>query len=145
MLLLLVCLAVQVHRRATARQRRARRTARLPLTRELRALDRHLDRVCVDETRRIESSVSAYLAGQCGHVVLITPQPHELALSLSDGRRIALGDVPPASARRLVHVALRHRVRPVRVSRRMRSYRLVLEDDGGGCCVIRAGRVVLAQ
>jgi hypothetical protein len=78
--------------------RRRRRAGRDPLSQvfqlhELRELDAHLDVVAEEELRRLDAHIAHYVAGEVGHVVVISESRHEIALLLSDGRRMALGGV----------------------------------------------------
>jgi hypothetical protein len=91
----LAVIALAATYRLIGSSRRRRSAGRDPLTHvfqphELRELDAHLDVVAEEELRRLDANIARYVAGQVGHVVVISDSRHELALLLSDGRRIAL-------------------------------------------------------
>jgi hypothetical protein len=68
----------------------------------LRELDAHLDEIAAAELRRMDAAVVSYMAGEVGHVVVISDHPnHCIALALSDGRRLTLGVVSGATRRQL--------------------------------------------
>jgi hypothetical protein len=129
--------------------RRRRSAARDPLTRvflphELRDLDEHLDAVAEEELRRLDVDIARYVAGEVGHVVVISESRNEIALLLSDGRRIALGGVSRVTRRSLVKRAAQDKLRPARVERDGPSYRLLLRSEAGAVVEVYTRRVALA-
>jgi hypothetical protein len=134
--------------RASGRSRR-RSAALDPLTRvfragELRDLDAHLDRIAVAEVRRLDASVVRYVAGDVGHVVVVLPSPHGIALGLSDGRRLALGSVSRSTLKLLMHRVTDDKMRPARVDRDSLSYRLLLRGEAGTEIEVCTRRLALA-
>ena len=111
--------------------------------REYRELDAHLERIAVDELRRLEMSAKRYLAGDVGYVVVISDSRHGIGLSLSDGRRLELGGVSRSTLGRLKWAA-EERLRPAHVTRDGFSYRLLLRGDSGTDMEVFARRVTLA-
>jgi hypothetical protein len=77
-------------------------------------------------------------------VVVISDSRHEIALLLSDGRRMALGGVSRVSRRVLVNRAARDKLRPALVERDGLSYRLLLRSEAGAEIEIYPRRVALA-
>jgi hypothetical protein len=135
--------------RLVGRSRRRRRAARDPLTHvfrphELRELDAHLDEIAEEELRRLDANIARYVAGAVGHVVVISDSRHEIALLLSDGRRMALGGVSRAARRVLINRAARDKLRPALVERDGLSYRLLLRSEAGAEIEIYPRRVALA-
>jgi hypothetical protein len=129
--------------------RRRRIAARDPLTHvfaphELRELDAYLDVIAADELRQLDASVARYVAGEVGHVVVISDSRHEIALVLSDGRRLALGGVSRVTRRLLVNRAARDKLRPARVERDGPSYRVLLRSESGAEIEVHTRRVALA-
>jgi hypothetical protein len=129
--------------------RRRRSAVRDPLTRvflphELRDLDEHLDAVAEEELRRLDVDIARYVAGEVGHVVVISESRNEIALLLSDGRRIALGGVSRVTRRSLVKRAAQDKLRPARVERDGPSYRLLLRSEAGAVVEVYTRRVALA-
>jgi hypothetical protein len=129
--------------------RRRRSAGRDPLTRvfqphELRELDAHLDVIAEEELRRLDADIARYVAGEVGHVVVIADSRHELALLLSDGRRIALGGVSRVTRRFLMNRAAQDKLRPARVERDGLSYRLLLRSEAGAEIEVHMRRVALA-
>jgi hypothetical protein len=129
--------------------RRRRSAARNPLTqvfqpRELRELDAHLDVIAEEELRRLDAHIAHYVAGEAGHVVVISESRHEIALLLSDGRRMALGGVSRVMRRFLLNRAAQDKLRPARVQRDGLSYRLLLRSETGAEIEVYTRRVALA-
>ncbi len=129
--------------------RRRSSAARDPLTQvfqrhELRELDAHLDVIAEEELRRLDANIARYVAGEVGHVVVIADCRHEIALLLSDGRRMSLGGVSRAMRRFLVHHAAQDRLRPTHVERDGLSYRLLLRSEAGVEVEVYPRRVALA-
>jgi hypothetical protein len=131
-----------------ARRRRRRRAAldglrRVFRRREYRELDAHLERIAVDELRRLEMSAKRYIAGEVGYVVVISDSRHGIGLGLSDGRRLELGGVSRSTLRQL-QWATEDRLRPAHVARDGFSYRLLLRGENGAEVEVFARRVTLA-
>jgi hypothetical protein len=97
------------------RQRRRDPVAQLFRSRELQELDVHLNLVAEDERQRLDADVLRYVAGEAGHVVVVSDWRYGIALGLSDGRRIALGGVSRATRKLLAHRVAQDRLRLARV------------------------------
>jgi hypothetical protein len=128
---------------------RRRRATRDPLAHvfqphELRELDAHLEVIADEELRRLDASIARYVAGNVGHVVVISDSRHGIALVLSDGRRIALGGVSRFRRRLLVYRAAKEKLRPTRVDRDGLSYRLLLRSEAGTEIEVYTRRLTLA-
>jgi hypothetical protein len=128
--------------------RRHRSAARDPLTEvfqphELRDLDAHLEVVAEEELRRMDANIAQYVAGEAGHVVVISDRRHEIELLLSDGRRMALGGVSGVTRRSLVNRAAQDKLRPARVERDGLSYRLLLRSQAGADFEVHTRRLAL--
>jgi hypothetical protein len=135
--------------RLIGRCRRRRSAARDPLTHvfqphELRDLDAHLEAIAEEELRRLDANIANYVAGEVGHVVVISECRDEIALLLSDGRRMALGGVSRVTRRFLVSRAAQDKLRPARVQRDGLSYRLLLRSEAGDEIEVYTRRVALA-
>jgi hypothetical protein len=145
----LAIVALATTYRLIGKARRRRRVTRGPLTQvfrlhELRELDAHLDEIAAAELRRMDAAVVGYLAGEVGHVVVISDHPnHGIALALSDGHRLTLGVVSGATRRQLLDHATRDKLRPAHVERNSFTYRLLLRGEKGAEMEIHARRVVL--
>lgn len=129
--------------------RRRRLASRDPVAhvfqaREMQELDAVLDLVAVDELRRLDAEVLRYVAGEAGHVVVVSDWRYGIALDLSDGRRIALGGVSRVTRRMLAHRVRVDRLRLSRVEIDGISYRLVLRGEAGDELEIFSRRVALA-
>jgi hypothetical protein len=129
-------------------RRRRRRRSGTPLrkvftARELRRLDAHLDRVAVDELEHLTAQAIAYVAGVAGHVVAVWEMRQGVALILSDGRRLGLGQVSRRALPLLVARAQQDRLRPARVERDGLFFRLVLRGDAGTYIAIHARRLAV--
>jgi hypothetical protein len=111
---------------------------------ELRELDARLDVIAEEELRQLDANIARYVAGEVGHVVLISYSRHEIALLLSDGRRIALGGVSRMMRRFLLNRAAQDKLRPARVERDGLSYRLLLRSEAGTEIEVYTRRVALA-
>jgi len=111
---------------------------------EMQELDAVLDLVAVEERRRLDAEVLRYVAGEAGHVVVISDWRYGIALELSDGRRIALGGVSRVTRRMLAHRVPVDRLRLARVECDGISYRLTLRGDAGDELEIFSRRVALA-
>jgi hypothetical protein len=127
------------------RRRRAKQDGlkRVFRRREYRELDARLERIAVDELRRLEMSAKRYIAGDVGHVVVISDSRHGIGLGLSDGHRLELGGVSRSTLRRLKWAA-EERLRPAHVIRDGFSYRLLLRGESGAEMEVFARRVTLA-
>jgi hypothetical protein len=112
--------------------------------RELRELDTYLERVAVDELRRLEASALHYVAGDVGYVVLVSDSRTGIGLALSDGHRLELGGVNRSTLRLLEEGATEERLRPSRVERVGFAYRLLLRGETGAEMAVFARRVTLA-
>jgi hypothetical protein len=129
--------------------RRRRQAADDLLTRvfrrdELRELDAHLDEIAAAELRRIDADVLRYVAGDVGHVVVISDHPRDgIALALSDGHRLTLGVISAATRKQLLHRATKDKLRPASIERNRFSYLLLLRGEKGAEMEIHARRVVL--
>jgi hypothetical protein len=131
------------------RRRRGRKAD--PLTqvfgaRELRKLDAHLDQIAVDELGRLVLEVGRYIAGEVGHVVVISDQPRDgdsIVLQLSDGRLMTLTGVARVTRGLLQHRAANDKLRPARVDRDAYSCRLLLRGESGYEMRIHTRRVFL--
>jgi hypothetical protein len=130
----------------SARKRRRRATQdvliRVFRRREYRELDAQLERIAVEELRRLEMSAKRYIAGDVGYVVGISDSRHGVGLGLSDGRRLELGGVSRSTLNRLAWAA-EERLRPAHVTRDGFSYRLLLRGDHGAEMEVFARRVTL--
>ena len=126
------------------RPRRRDPVAQVFRSRELQELDAHLDRVAVEERHRMDADVLRYVAGEAGHVVVVSDWRYGVALDLSDGRRLALGGVSRVTRRLLAHRVTQDRLRLARVECDGVSYRLTLRGDAGDEIEIFSRRVALA-
>jgi HAMP domain-containing protein len=136
--LLALCVALAlIALAATYRYRRRITAACEPLTsvlraRELRKLDAHLNQVAADELGRLARDVVHYVAGDVGHVVVISDHPrHSIALGLSDGHLLTISGVTRVTRSLLLHHAANDKLRPARVERDGYSYRLLLRGESG--------------
>jgi hypothetical protein len=141
---------VSVGYRFVRARRRHRRSASDSLSqvfrrRELRELDGHLERIAVDELRRLEASALRYVAGDVGYVVGVSDSLHCIGLGLSDGHRLELGGVSRSTVTLIERVATEEKLRPAGVARHGFSYRLVLRGEAGAEMEIFARRVTLAR
>jgi hypothetical protein len=132
-----------------ARKRRQRRTMNDPLTQvfrrqEYRELDGHLQRIAVEELRRLEVKARRYVAGDVGYVVMVSDSRHGIGLGLSDGHRLELGGVNRSMLSLLARGAAEERLGPAHVGRDAFSYRLVLRGETGAELEVYARRVTLA-
>jgi hypothetical protein len=133
------------YRRGRSTRRRPRDpVAQLFRSRELQELDAHLNLVAVAERHRLDAEVVRYVAGEAGHVVVVSDWRYGVALDLSDGRRIALGGVSRVTRRLLVHRVTQDRLRLARVECDGVSYRLTLRGEAGDEIEIFSRRVALA-
>jgi hypothetical protein len=135
--------------RLARNRRRHRLAARDPAvhvfqSREMQELDAILDLVAVDERRRLDADVLRYVAGEAGHVVVVSDWRYGIALELSDGRRIALGGVSRVTRRLLAHRVSMDKLRLARVECDGISYRLTLRGEAGDELEIFSRRVALA-
>jgi hypothetical protein len=112
--------------------------------REYSELDARLERIAVDELRRLEMTAKRYIAGDVGYVVVVSDSRHGIGLGLSDGRRLELGGVSRSTLRWLEGIAAQERLRPAHVSREGFSYRLLLRGERGAEMEVFARRVTLA-
>jgi hypothetical protein len=111
---------------------------------ELRELDAHLDAIAREELLRLDATLMRYIAGEVGHVVVVSDSSHGIALALSDGRRMTLGGVSPGTRRRLLHRAAQDKLRPARIEREAFSYRLLLRSEAGAEIEFHTRSVALA-
>lgn len=135
--------------RLARNHRRRRFAARDPVahvfqSQEMQELDAVLDLVAVEERRRLDVEMLRYVAGEAGHVVVVSDWRYGVALELSDGRRIALGGVSRVTRRMLAHRVPIDRLRLARVECDGISYRLILRGDAGDELEIFSRRVALA-
>jgi hypothetical protein len=144
--LAVIALVVMFRRIGATRPRAIEKTpvAHVFSSRELQELDAHLDQIAVEEQRRLDASVERYVAGEAGHIVVISDFRYGVALELSDGRRIALGGISRVERRILVRRADQDKLRPTRVARDGFSYRLLLRGETGAEVEIYTRRVALA-
>jgi hypothetical protein len=132
-------------------QRRRRRRAsgdvlrRVFRRREHRELDGRLERIAVDERRRLEASTRLYVAGDVGYVRAITGSRHGVGLGLSDGHRLELGGISRYTLTLLEQGASEERLRPAHVTRDGLSYRLLLRGEAGAEMEVFAQRVTLVR
>jgi hypothetical protein len=112
--------------------------------RELRELDRDLERIAVDELRRLEVRALRYVAECVGYVVVVSDSRHGIGLGLSDGHRLELGGVSRSTKTLLAQGARGEKLRPVRVERHGCTYRLLLRGEAGAEMELLAHRVTLA-
>ena len=96
------------------------------------------------ESLRIDATVSRYVAGVAGHVVVIAESPHGVSLGLSDGCRLALGRVSRSAVSALKNRAAQDRLYPARIERGHHSYRLFLRGAAGADIELNTQRVALA-
>jgi hypothetical protein len=113
--------------------------------REYRDLDRHLERIAVDERRRLEASTRHYVAGDVGYVLAISGSRHGVGLGLSDGHRLELGGISRYTLRLLEQGAAEERLRPAQVTRDGPTYRLLLRGEAGAEIRVFAQRVTLVR
>jgi hypothetical protein len=111
---------------------------------ELREFDARLDAIAQEELLRLDASLMRYIAGEVGHVVVVTDYSHGIALALSDGRRMTLGGVSGVTRRRLRQQAAQDRLRPARIEREAFSYRLLLRSEAGAEIELHTRSVALA-
>jgi hypothetical protein len=111
---------------------------------DLRELDARLDRIALEELRRLEKQLARYVASDVGHVLVISRSPHGIALELSDGRRLALGGVSQRTRHQLIARAAGDKLRPAHVHRDAFSYRLLLRGLAGAEIEIHARQIALA-
>ena len=130
------------HRRRRLKSRDP--VARVFQSRDMQELDAVLDLVAVDELRRLDAEVLRYVAGEAGHVVVVSDWRYGIALDLSDGRRIALGGVSRVTRRMLAQRVPMDRLRLARVESDGISYRLILRSEAGDELEIFSRRVALA-
>ena len=112
---------------------------------ELREFDAQLEAIAREELLRLDASLMRYIAGEVGHVVVVSDSSHGIALALSDGRRMTLGGVSRVTRRRLLHRAARDKLRPARIEREAFSYRLLLRSEAGAEIEFHTRRVALAR
>jgi hypothetical protein len=129
--------------RRCRRRRSATSLRRVFKARELRRLDAHLDRVAASELERLTAHVISYIAGFAGHVVGVCEMRHGVALMLSDGRRLGLGEVSRRALPLLIARAQRDRLRPARIERDGITFCLVLRGEAGGDIEIHARRLAV--
>jgi hypothetical protein len=111
---------------------------------ELRALDAHLDAIARDELLRLDATLLRYMAGEVGHVVVVSDSSHGITLALSDGRLMNLEGVSRLTRRRLLSRAAQDKLRPTRVERDALSYRLLLRSEAGAEIELSTRRLALA-
>jgi hypothetical protein len=111
---------------------------------ELRELDAHLDAIAREELLRLDATLMRYIAGEVGHVVVVSDSSHGIALALSDGRRMTLGGVSRVTRRRLLQRAAQDKLRPARIEREAFSYRLLLRSEAGAEIEFHTRTVALA-
>jgi hypothetical protein len=131
------------------RDHRLRCAARGTLTpvfgaQELRDLEAHLQRIAAVELRRLDASVVRYVAGVVGHVEVVSESRHGVILGLSDGRRLTLGSLSRSTLLMLKCCAADDKLRPARVDRGPRSYRLLLRGGAGVEIELSTRSLVLA-
>lgn len=133
------------------RWRRRRKASQDPLSRvfgarELRKFDAHLDKVAVDELGRLILELRRYVAGEVGHVVVISNQPGEgIVLGLSDGRLMTLTGVARVTRGLLPSRAANDKLRPARVDHDGYTCRLLLRGESGFEMSIHTRRVYLTS
>jgi hypothetical protein len=111
---------------------------------ELRALNAHLDAIARDELLRLDAALMRYLAGEVGHVVVVSDASHGITLELSDGRLMTLEGISRLTRRRLLSRAAQDSLRPTRLERDAFSYRLLLCSEAGAAIECSTRRLVLA-
>jgi hypothetical protein len=111
---------------------------------ELRELDAQLDAIAREELLRLDATLVRYIAGEVGHVVVVSDSSRGIALVLSDGRRMTLGGVSRVTRRRLLHRAAQDKLRPARIERDALSYRLLLRSEAGAEVEFHTRSVALA-
>jgi hypothetical protein len=112
--------------------------------RELRELDKALERIAVHERRHLEMTARRYVAGDAGYVVLVSDSRHGIGLGLSDGHRLELSGVSRYALGVLKHGVAIERLRPADLRHDGLSYRLVLRGEAGGHVEVFARRLTLA-
>jgi hypothetical protein len=151
-MLVILCLALVVLAAWYVLTRKARRRreavdnalARVFRPEELRELDEHLDEIAAAELRSIEADVARYVAGEVGHVVVVSNHRHGgIALALSDGHRLTLGVVSGDTRKQLLNRATRDKLRPASFERNALSYLLLFRGEQGAVMEVHARRVVL--
>jgi hypothetical protein len=111
---------------------------------ELRELDAHLDEIAAAELRSIDADVARYVAGEAGHVVVVSNHRHGgVGLALSDGYRLTLGVVSGDTRQQLLRRATRDKLRPASIERNAFSYLLLFRGEDGAEMEVHARRVVL--
>jgi hypothetical protein len=129
--LALVALAASYRRVGSSRQGGS--AARDPLTHvftpdELRELDAQLDAIAREELVRLDDTKLRCIAGEVGHVVVVSDSSNGVAFALCDGRRTTLGGVSRVTRRRRLHQAGPDRLTTARVESAALSCRLVLAE-----------------
>jgi hypothetical protein len=114
--------------------------------RELRRLNAELERVGADERVRLAHDVDRYIAGDVGHVVIVSDQPRDvLVLMLSDGRLLTLNGVSRVARGLLLHRVANDRLRPAGVDSNVFSCHLLLRGDSGREMTVSTRTVSLTQ
>lgn len=136
-ILLVLCAALATFGVLVRRARCRRMLTRLSLGSafapgDFHNLDLHLDRVDVTERRQLSHALTHYVSGEAGHVVFIWDQRDALVLQLSDGRVMTLAGVLQPTRRLVRQRAAQDQLRPQRLDRDDRWYRVVLRTDEGG-------------
>jgi hypothetical protein len=125
----LALLLIASYRRGKARSDPLREVFR---PRELRRLDAHLNKVGADERARLAHEVSRYVAGEVGHVVVVSDEPRDvLVLLLSDGSLMTLNGVTAVTRGLLLRRATNDKLRPAGVDRNVLSCHLLFRGDSG--------------
>jgi hypothetical protein len=114
--------------------------------RELRRLNAELERVAAEERVRLAHDVDRYIAGEVGHVVIVSDQPRDvLVLMLSDGRLLTLNGVSRVARGLLLHRVANDRLRPSGVDSNVFSCHLRLRGDSGREMTVSTRTVSLTQ
>src|SRR3954447_4170529 len=115
-------------------------------TPEMRLLDAELDKATADELERLVQDVARFLAGEVGHIVVISDTARGgLVLQLSDGCLMTLIGVGQVPRGELLKRAAKDKLRPARLERNTVSCRLLLRGESGYEMRLHTRRVLLTQ
>jgi hypothetical protein len=101
-------------------------------TREMRAFDAELNQVAANELDRLVRDVARYVAGEVGHIVVISDTARGgIVLQLSDGRLMTLNGIAQVTRGELLKRAANDKLRPAHLERDTLSWRLLLRGESG--------------
>ncbi|MDQ1731610.1 MAG: hypothetical protein QOK10_1769 [Pseudonocardiales bacterium] len=110
---------------------------------EFAEFDAQLEAIAREELRRLEDELVQYLAGQAGHVVVISRGRHGITLELSDGRRLSVRGVSHRTVELLNRCAQSDVLRPESFDRDAVLHRLLLRGLAGAEIEISARNIAL--